>query len=678
MRRALGMMLVIAIIAAACGGEDDPATTTTTAPATTATAAPVESADPPQEWPATNAEQLIALEEANDGQWTIDGALEAVGLVREVLRQGTDAYPPIDTTRLTVFLAENFDRVPQQEWDLTLASGINARPAAFFQTEEQRRVYQDIAERANADFERLSGHTLGIPIYVALSDLPFPGHLYAGTIVNSDNINAFTAWFDDPDLFTDTEAAFEELTSGGGEACVIVLGGIMRSWDANRQVSGLLHEVVHCHQHVIHPGGRTGFLASPEKWMDEGYAAYAGDAFFGGTLSSIPWWNDYFDGGIGSSDDGFNVFRGSYSSMPFYAMVAAGGVDPYPQVIPWFGELRGNGVSDVARLSGMLGGVAPEVIAGWAASASRDDALGSPWNSASGPGIGGSWEERDPRMLTAGPELLGRSVDPGEQRYWAMRFTTDVDEPSLITIEAEGYATLQWEHESWDEQYVTVGDGFARTWCVGEDCVCDDGSSPAPGALPAPLEGGDTAVLHAALFGAGSSSIWAASIETLEDACEEEDDPPVDAGPLDACLFGIWNPDPEQFRDLMLTQYESLGMTGVELAGTIALAFNEDGSYSQDYVGVVASGTVLGETGTATLSGGAFGTWSASGGVITLNIEGGAFDATLNGEGFGSGPPLQPTSVQGGYTCGPTTLEIDPPTIAGGLLPFPTDWTTGR
>lgn len=677
MYRARGLLLAVVIIAAACGVTDSVETTTPPAgPATTAPTTTAVTVDtPPEPWPADIAQQLVALEETNDGEWTVSGALEAMELIRTVLVDGIESVPPIDTTRLTAYLAQNFDQVPGDRWEIITASGVNALPAAFYQTEDERLIYQRIAEDVNREFEGLTGHTLGIPIYIALTDMRTPMDLYAGTVVQSDNVEAFRGWFIREDLFEKTKDAFEDLTADGGTACVIVLSQFLRAWTPERQASGILHEVIHCHQQTIHPGGRDGFWVSPREWMDEGYAAYAGEARVGGTLNSSPWWNDYLDGGVGAADDGFLLFAGSYNAMPFYNMLAAGGVDIFGQFQSWFRGLRANGVSDVNRYSSMTEAVAPELIAGWTASASRRDDFGTPWNSAGGVGFGAAREQRLPNVSRTGAEPRTYTADAGEQRYWTVQFNTDFEQPSLISISVEGLGTYRWDFGEWQDQYVTGGNSIDLSWCVGEDCVCEDGTSPAPGAMPAPIESGDRPILHAALFGAANQSTLTASVETLEDACDEEVEPPVDAGPLDACLFGTWNPDPEQFADLILTQYRGLGVTVTSLEGTIGLTFNADGSFAQDYVGVVGSGTIAGETGTAALAGGSFGTWTAVGGVITLSIEGGSVDVTLNGEGPGGQPVPGGTTALGGYTCGPTTLEIDPPEIAGGLLPFPTDWS---
>ena len=357
MSRIVQVLIVMALVAAACGGGDDAAVTTTAvpAPSTTDTPATTDAPQPPTDeegWDPAVAEELVALEAANDGQWTIETALEAMALVRAVLLEGTEVEPPINMSRLVVYLAQNSDAVPEDEWDAIIATGAPNARLASYQTEEERLGYQRVTEDANRTFESLSGHTLGVPIYVALSDLDAPLDLMAATWTSGEDPNRLRGFFLDTSLFESTVEAIEGLTASG-PLCVIFISGIMRRWPTDRQAAGLLHETVHCHQQTIHPGGRDGFFASPALWMDEGYAAWAGEALFGGTLNSLRWWNQYFRGGVGAPADGFDIFAGSYKSIGFYAMLAQGGVDPYGEFVDWFANLRANGARGWSMMSPM-------------------------------------------------------------------------------------------------------------------------------------------------------------------------------------------------------------------------------------------------------------------------------------------------------------------------------------
>jgi len=678
MRRILEVLIAMALVAGACGG-DEPADTTaasptltTTEPGSTSAAPPATDAppaDPDDEgWDPTVAEQLIALEAANDGQWTIESALDAMALLRPVFLQGIGSEPPINVSRLVVYLAQNSDQVPDDEWDAIMAAGAPNARLVSYQTEEERLGYQRITEDANRTFESLSSHTLGVPIYVALSDLDIPMDVMAATWTSGEDPDRLSGFFLDESLFQDTKAAIEEL-SRNGTLCVIFIGGIMRRWPTDRQAAGLLHEAVHCHQQTIHPGGRDGYWAAPALWMDEGYAAWAGEALFGGTLNSLRWWNNYFGGGVGSPPDGFSVFESDYRAIAFYSMLAQGGADPYGEFVDWFKNLRANGVSDTARYSGMADAASGDAIAAFAASSSRNDDFGAPWNTATGPGLGSAREKRDPLGARVGAEPRTFTADPGEQRYWAVEFTTATAEPSLITISTNGPGTYRWD---WGEQFVTTGP-LDLAYCVGEDCTCEDGTSPAPGATIAPIAAGDRPTLSSALFGGSGNAQLIASVETLEDACEEEE-PPSASGPLDACLFGTWNPDQGQLEDFLLTLYRAIATNVTLDAGTIDLSFTDEGEFSQVYNGIQGSGQAGGVAVTMKWSGGSFGTWEASGGVLTLNFTGSDIAVNVNGIDA-TAPSIPAATVEAGYTCGPTTLVVEPPPgVPGAAWPLPTDW----
>lgn len=676
MRRAVQVLVVLALVAGACGGGDE--TDGSTAARTTldsGTVAPVATSqapsgtDEPEAWDPAIAEQLVALEAANDGQWTIGSALDAMALLRPVFVEGIETEPPINVSRLAVYLAQNSDQVPDDEWNAIIASDAPNARVVGYQTEEERLGYQRVTEDANRTFESLSGHTLGVPIYVALSDLDIPMDTMAATWTSGEDPDRLRGFFFDESRFEEAKEAIEELSSTG-TLCVIFIGGIMRRWPTDRQAGGLLHEAVHCHQQTMHPGGRDGFWASPVLWMDEGYAAWAGEALLGGTLNSLRWWNQYFDGGVGSTADGFGIFDSDYRAIAFYSMLAQGGVDPYGEFTGWFRNLRANGVSNTDRYRGMASGASPDAIAGFAASSSRDDDLGAPWNTATGPGLGSAWQERDPMRSRAGSEPRTFTAGPGEQRYWSVDFVTAADQPSLITISTNGPGTYQWD---WGEQYVTTGP-LDLSYCVGEDCVCEDGTSPAPGATLAPIASGARATLKAALFGGTGSASLIASVQTLEDACEEEEEP-VATGPLDACLFGTWNPDRIQLEDLLLTLYRAYASNvTLDDAGTIDLTFTDEGEFSQVYNAIKGSGDAGGETITMEFFGGSFGTWEATGGVLILNFTGSDISVDVNGN-RAVAPSIPAATVEAGYTCGATALVVDPPPgVPGPQWPLPRDW----
>jgi hypothetical protein len=148
-------------------------------------------------------------------------------------------------------------------------------------------------------------------------------------------------------------------------------------------------------------------------------------------------------------------------------------------------------------------------------------------------------------------------------------------------------------------------------------------------------------------------------------------------GPLDSCLFGIWNPDPDQFQELILRFYQQIpAISGITLEGTIDLAFYDDGTFFHTYSGVQGTGVVQGTTYTATWSGGTFGTWQAAAGVMSLTFTGSDIRVTLSPVPIPTtSPPIPTATVDANYDCAATTLAVEPPPTPGNLWPLPTDWT---
>lgn len=73
-------------------------------------------------------------------------------------------------------------------------------------------------------------------------------------------------------------------------------------------------------------------------------------------------------------------------------------------------------------------------------------------------------------------------------------------------------------------------------------------------------------------------------------------------------------------------------------------------------------------------SGGTFGRWEASGGLLTLTFTGSDIVVTV-GPITASSPGIPTESVDAPYTCGATTVEFDPPDTPRGLWPLPKNWT---
>jgi hypothetical protein len=674
-RRLFFLVVVVALTMSACS--DDSSSSTTTEPATATTGgSPDTTVSSPEEdiveWDEDLADQLVTLESANEGQWTVETALEAVPLVRQGLESGVNTFhSPVDITRLTVFLNDNLDQIPEEEWNALFATGPSTRLVAFQTDPAIRQVYQDLAEETSRQLGGRLGRRLIERVYVALSDYAMPADLYAGTTQWDGDPSAFRTLFRDQAVYQQAADDLVAMATVSDEICIVVLGQDLLGWDTTRQLAGIAHELVHCYQHVTHPGGAAAFFASRVQWMDEGYAAWAGEDFVGGGTSiSKDWWDKYFDRRFGRNRDSYQLFDGSYNAIGFYAMLNRAGVDVWGNFVPWFGTVRANNVSDVNRYITMTAGGNTDVIAGWTASATRNSDFGSPWDSENGPGVGNSTRSRNPTPQRVLSESTMRA-EPGEQRYRLAQVQTPVDAVSIITVAANGVGLYRWQYGDWEEQFIVNG-SYEKSWCVGEDCVCEDGTSPVPDMDVAPIQAGQNPDLHAAMWGAARGADLTVSVNTLEDECEEEE---VPTGPLDACLFGTWNPDPQQFQDLILTLYRTIpGISGLTLQGTIDLTFSDDGTFTHVYNGVEGSGTVQGQTIEGSWAGGTFGRWEASGGLLTLTFTGSDIVVTV-GPTTARPPGIPTESVDAPYTCGSTAVEFQPPDTPGNLWPLPENWT---
>ena len=669
--RAIQILLVMAIVAAACGGTDDPVATTSQVQATTAVPGPPETTlteDDLPPWDPDVVEELIALEAANGSRWTIQTALEAVRLLK-----------PIDVTRLISYLGENFDAVPSDEWDAIFAAGPapHARLVTY-QTETERLVYQGLADRFNTEIEDLTNLELGMPIYVSVTDKPKVSGFFAGTWVQGRDTAAFELLFEDAALMRQFTSAVTDLLRDNPAICIVMVGQELATSGADEQTAGLFHEVVHCHQKVIHPAGPAAFAADPALWMDEGFAGWAGEWRLGGTETSARWWNEYFKGGKGTRpSDGFGLFGGGVSAISFFSMLDRAGLDMWDAFEPWFGTLRGNGVTDVARYEAMTSFVDGQWIASYTASATRREDFGPPWDSEDGPGSDGAIGQRAPKGESVGAaSSVTLSAETGQQRYWAVEFETSLGMPWLIEVSTEGPGTYKWDLGDWDESFGGV-DPLQRRWCLGEGCVCDDGTAAVSGTTNILIDPVSRPVLHAALFGGADAAAFTATLQPVQNACGANGGA-TGADPLDACLVGTWNPDPAEFRDFITRFYRASGISISEVNGTIDLTFTGDGEFAQIYNGVNGTAIAAGQAFFAEWFGGTSGSWETSGGVMSLTFSSTTVNVTINGIEAPS-PPVPTATVEATYSCSGNALVIDaPPDAPNVQWPLPDNWTKVR
>jgi hypothetical protein len=661
------------LVAGACGTADNDAPSPTSSGTPTSETAPAT--DEPrieafaQDFDPGVTETLVALEEANGGQWTIEAAVTAIDTIRPSLVAGVDSPPPIDLDRLLFFLAQNYDELGDDQRS-TLhalsAEPVTAVPAAYPAAESVAAlyqplsdVYQRLADQADDEFERLTGHRFPGVTKVFASDLGLTPVGSAGAYSSDLSFEPIRALFGDSSLADDVVDELYDLAAGGATlVCVIVVGGVFRARGAREQVAGSFHEVTHCHQHAVHPVGPVGFRLDPVRWMDEGYASWAGEAFAGGTSLSAAWWDTYHDGT--GAVGGYNTTAGSYDGIAPFAYLHDNGADGWGSFVRWFNGVRANHIPDATKFSMLFDSIPAQARAGWAASSLQRSDLGALWTYTSGPGVGGSSRSRQPRPGRLSPgDSTSFAVSSGEQGTYSIDLDLAGEDAALLTMIVEAPGAVHWP---WGVDDLATNSLHA-TWCFGPECTCEDGTELGP---PVPAYTGPSTVL-VAITGGGE---FAAEFATPAEKCEEE---LPGFGP---CPGGMWIADPEDAADLLLTLYEAAGLTRpTYVGGDITMSFFEDGAYRFDYGKLAFDTTIDGQPARFTLNGGSFGTWEADGSDLTVAIEDFDFTVTLTIEGVSQTYPSPPNTGGGSapYQCADGKLLLD--VEIAPLWPFPNEWT---
>ncbi len=671
LRRLVLICAVLAIIAGACSGSADddlasspPSTPASSAPLTTTSGSSGFAA----EFDLGLVEELVALEAANNGEWTVDDAVKALELLLPALEAGVEAYPPIDLRRLMWSLSLNAAEITDEQ-----RATISAAPAfepdaalvSYRATDEaEREAYQQIVDQASSEFTRLTGHAHPGEIAVVLSEF--------GLLEGGFSAVAFSAFKADLDLyraFFASDASFETLvrlfedaTTGGDVACIIIMGEVFRARTVRQQTAAIMHEVTHCHQQAIHPDGPHGFMRDPVLWMDEGYASWAGEEFAGGTVISRNFWNGYHDG-VGPIG-GHTTTAASYQDIALFSYLHDNGVDSWANFVRYFGDIRGPG-SDSARVAEILGSLPDDALATWAASSLRRPDLSAAWDYASGPGIGNSTVSRLPRET---PVVADRersfSTPPGEQGTFALEPVLGGAEALLFEFEMAGPGIVRWP---WGEDQLSTS-GIKATWCFGPECVCDDGTELGPIAP-------DFTESNSILVATTGGSFTAVLVEP-EEKCEEEEEPLPTADGL--CPAGVWAAEPEAVADLLVTLYRDLGIADpTHEGGGINMSFFDDGTFRFDYRETTFTEVIDGIDARFVLTGGSFGTWESDGSLLTVAIEGQDIVLNLILDG---GPALtveSPSSTGGGstdYVCASNNELLIDPSFSMPFWPYPREW----
>ncbi len=677
-RRLVVAFAALAMLAAVCSGDAEPDSTTSTLEVSTSTSpspstTTASSSDFAAEFEPELVEELVALESANNGEWTVDNAVKAWEMLLPSLQAGVDGYPPISIMGLRWFLAEHADELTGEQQQLILGASEakpNALPAVYRATDEDERAgYQRLAEQASDEFARLTGYEFPGRIVVALSDYGLlAGEISALASTQAggfDLFEGFNALFATNPPYERLVELFEDATAGGGVACVIIMGEVFRARTVRQQTAGIMHEVTHCHQQAIHPGGVGRFYATSTLWMDEGYAAWAGEFFVGGTVPSRVFWNRYHDG-VGPIG-GHDPVDGSYDGIALFSYLHDNGIEGWGNFERYFGGIRADG-DDRAKLTTILGLLPEDALVKWAATSLRRPDLSVLWDYTTGPGIANSTVSRMPREIPMVVDLeRSFSTAPGEQGTYALEPVLGDAGALLFEFEMAGPGVVRWP---WGEDQ-TTSSGIKTTYCFGDECVCDDGRELGPIA-PAFTES------NAILLATTGGSFTAVLVEP-EDPCEEEEVPVPSV--VGVCPIGIWAAEPEEVADLLLTLYRDFGIADPDYeGGPINMTFFEDGSYRFDYVDTTFTEVIEGINTRFVLNGGSFGTWEVDGSTLTVALEGQdiVLDVYLDGSGKPGVTVNAPSNTGGGstdYVCNGNDQLIIDPSFSLQFWPYPRGWT---
>ncbi len=662
-------MITLVLLLVACSSAESG---DTIAPETTATT-PTPSTTPeaePARWDPDLAATLVELEHGTDGDWTLDNAVTAMELLLPVLRVGVDEYPPIDITALNFFLDAHADELTDDQ-----RSRITAhRPAAIKpiglglaeDAETELAGFQLAAVSAASDFASRTGYTLPGAIVVTYSQYGLlPGGISAGARSFDDTIDwdRWSGFFVSDAEYLRAREIVEAAQADNDFVCMIVIGERFRNREPVPRSASIYHEVVHCHQHAIHPGGPRAFFGHRSPWMDEGYASWAGEAVNGGTALSKTFWDLYHDG-VGPVG-GHNTVEGEYDGIALFSYLHDNGIDGFSNFVSWFRDVRSSTGPENAKFNAIWTPLAEDAQILWAASSLQRPVWSDLWTYTTGPGIGNSTVTRSPRPVPVVADTeVSYTQAPGEQATFDFEPRLRDADALLLEFEVDDNGVIRWP---WGvDQIVTKS--TVVTWCLGDECVCDDGRELGP---PAP-EFSESRVITLAQTGAGVR----VNLVQPEDKCEEEEAAVGATGP---CPGGLWQADPEATADLLVTLYREFEIADPTYeGGPIQMSFFDDGTFRFDYLKTTFTETIDGFLARFVLNGGSYGTWEAAGGMLTVQIEGQDIQLDLYLDGVLSLTNTPPGGTGGGsvpYACdGNDVLNIDP-TFEQPFWPYPRKWS---
>lgn len=363
----------------------------------------------------------------------------------------------------------------------------------------------------------------------------------------------------------------------------------LRDRDPRVMAAGLAHELVHCAVAEL-AGARSTYQRLP-LFFGEGFVSWAGELIGGPSNYLVGHWIHHQ---VGDPLGSYSVYAGSYDAIGFWSILASRGAD-----------LFGAAPDLVRRGSGDPQGLyelALTLVDGEGASqlASAPMLMGD---------LGSTWDHSDPSMPSIGRTFFDvLTLAPGgtssggvgaalgfvdlnspaaTHRAWRVTLDARGEESVVVGVDGTGTVRARWEADGSDGTF--VGSGVLQ-WCVGEPCVCPDGSEAAPGAEPAPPGATDLVVAVS-----GQSSAPAdvrVSARSLDDLCEPECDPPagfakavVRSAPVcepgessDIGLVGEWRATAGAREVLFDATFRDTGVDPQFLAGDAFITFREDRS----------------------------------------------------------------------------------------------------
>lgn len=433
----------------------------------------------------------------------------------------------------------------------------------------------------------------------------------------------------------------------------------------DRLRSVVAHELFHCWNYTA--GEYTFSAASLTPFYNEGMATWVGEQFARGSSFGEEQLDDFM------AFERFPLYRIEYASFGFWSQIAQIKGENYVWgKIPELLRSASSG-ADFA-LQSVLSGMEPGQEALIGATAAREPTWSASWDFG-GPGV--SSASRSFTMQTvidALPDLI--RVGPGEQQLVAFDFAPSEGEPPyIVTQYSTGTSTSRWD--GGPDVLLVVDD--VSFWCIGGECLCEDGTEPFPAIEPAP---GSGEALFVGLFGlANIPSSTAASIISRDAACGEDPEPPLtDNQP--GGLVGTWRASNDSLRGMFAAAAGFGSDSGLEVAGVageVYMTILADGTALLDYqdVRVIYTGAISNEV--TIVGAGGFG-WDVDGGRFRVQDTTFSLSATstltgdepltIDNEVTGDGGT---TSFRVGMGTGDQLILFDADGTRGAVF-FPTVW----